>query len=103
MGRQESIDKLYAKQQAIREQRQKNKKLRLKAAQQRQWDEQKYLKQTIDKLENEEKQCSKDDLKQWVDEDIDDEKDEKKESQNEMPAIRQSNVIEIGHSDWDYI
>eukprot|EP01083_Nonionella_stella_P089075 248524_1 len=104
--RNQSIDELYQKQQQIREKRKKEKALRFKAAQQRQWDEQKYLKHIITKLENKEKVTSQNDLKQWIETENktntianDDEKDV---IQNE-PEIRKSNVVQIGFSEWDYV
>jgi len=107
--RQSSIDELYKRQQAIRERREREKKQRLKAAQQRQWDEQKYLKHVMDKLERKEEQSTKSELVEWVkdthsDRPDEDEKDEQKPTVSvQMPAIRESNVIEVGFSEWDYI
>eukprot|EP01084_Bolivina_argentea_P145323 254736_1 len=142
-NRLESIDKLHKKQQEIRKQRQKQKKLRFKAAQQRQWDEQKYLKHIINKLENQTKQESTNDLKHWVktkqetslnqvnetntvlDDDnkdtglvdkdmqpsneiINEQNSDSSEEtcaieENKEVNIRQSNVVEVGFSEWDYI
>ena len=67
----------------------------------------------MNKLESEEMKREQNDLKQWVntkaivsnpDHKIDpNDNDEKEEDIIDVPAIRKSNVIEIGHSEWDYI
>ena len=100
--RKESMDKLYKKQQEIDEKRKKKKRLRFKAAQQRQWDEEKYLKSVINKLENKEKQKSRFELENWLKQKKNNH-DKNKFINDNLAEIRPSNTIEIGFSEWDYI
>lgn len=105
--RRESIDRLYEKQRKIREKRNKEKKLRFKAAENRQWNQEKKVKNIINKLETKEKQKSKYKLREWIDTindkyEDDDHPNNDNNNQN-VTEIRKSNIVEIGFSEWNYI
>lgn len=96
MARMASVDRLRAKQQVLQVRRQKNKKIRYKAAQQRQWDEEKCLKKIINKLESDEKQQYTKKLKQWV---VKMDNTKKKESTKKMDDTKSSDETKESSDD----
>jgi len=110
--RMASIDQQHAKRQAIREQRAQQKKIRLKAAQRRQWDQEKYLKLIVNRLESEEKHREVQGLEQWADDTTagtlnltESASDDVKcgDDAAKSTAVRRSEAVEVGFTEWDYV